>query len=269
MTLSERAEQFHLLHREGLLLLANAWDPGSARLAQHLGARAVATSSAAVAWSLGYPDGDLLPVALLPRTVEAIARVLHVPLSVDFEGGYSSDPEAVAQTAEAVIGAGAVGINIEDGSGTPELLCRKIEAVRRVAAARGVRLFINARTDVYLRGLAPAAERVAEALRRGALYRDAGADGLFVPGVVDAQEIARLAQGSPLPLNVMARATLPDAATLRRLGVRRLSAGASIAEACYGDMARRMRSFLETGASAAVVGDGAMGYAELNRLMAD
>jgi 2-methylisocitrate lyase-like PEP mutase family enzyme len=267
MSIPDRAEQFHRLHHDGLLLLANAWDAGTARLAQHLGAKAVATSSAAVAWALGHADGDVLPVALLLQTIENIVRVLALPLSVDIEGGYSVDPARVGETVDAVIAAGAVGINIEDGAGEPALLCRKIEAARGAAARRGVRLFVNARTDVYLRGLAPAGERVAETLRRAALYRNAGADGIFAPGVVDAAEIRAIAAGTPLPLNVMARKTLPAAAQLQTLGVRRLSAGSSLAEAAYGDLSRRVGDFLKSGSAESVISDKGMTYPELNRLM--
>lgn len=264
---AESAERFHRLHHEGLLVLPNAWDAGSARLAQHLGAPAVATSSAAVAWSLGYADGDVLPVAQLLRSIETIARVLSVPLSVDIEGGYSPDPQQAAQTIDAAMAAGAVGINIEDGSSPPELLCRKIDAARSAAARRGVRLFINARTDVVLRSLVPAAQAVEESLRRAALYRAAGADGIFVPGVVDPAQIRVIAGEIGLPLNLLARPSLPAADELRALGVRRLSAGSSIAQAAYGDTARRMSAFLRTGASGSVITDGAMSYPELNRLM--
>jgi 2-methylisocitrate lyase-like PEP mutase family enzyme len=267
MSASERAETFHRLHHDGLLVLPNAWDAGTARLAQHLGAPAVATSSAAVAWSLGHADGDVLPVALLLRTIETIARVLTVPLSVDIEGGYSQDPEQAVQTIAAAIDAGAVGINLEDGAGAPELLCRKIEGARRAASSRGVRLFINARIDVVLRGLVSGPQSVEESLRRAALYRAAGADGIFVPGLVDPAAIRLIVEQAGLPLNLLAWPGLPAADQLRVLGVRRLSAGSSIAQAAYGDTSRRMSAFLQSGSSAEVISDTAMSYADLNRLM--
>src|SRR5262249_2800590 len=157
------------------------WDAGSARLVESLGARAIATTSAGVAWAHGYPDGDALPIARLLETVRAIARVVRVPLSVDVEGGYADDP---SEHIAALVGAGAVGINIEDGAAPPELLAKKIAQAKSAAARRGVDLFVNARTDVYLRGLVPEAERVRETLARAARYRDAGADGIFVPKVV-------------------------------------------------------------------------------------
>ena len=124
------AERFHKLHREGLLVLPNAWDAGSARLIESLGAKAIATPSAGVAWAHGDPDGDTLPWPLLRATVADIVRAVRVPVSADVEGGYSNDPAAVGEMVAAVIEAGAIGINIEDGSGAPELLCAKIERAK-------------------------------------------------------------------------------------------------------------------------------------------
>jgi 2-methylisocitrate lyase-like PEP mutase family enzyme len=259
---------FRRLHEGGLLLLPNAWDAGSARLIESLGAKALATTSAGVAWSHGYADGDQLPVRLLLTTVAGIARVIRVPLSVDVEGGYSNDPATVGETVGAVIEAGAVGINIEDGSGDPEVLCAKIEQARSAAVRLGVDLFVNARTDVYLRGFAPKDGRVEETLARAERYRAAGADGLFVPGLVNAAEIRAVASSSRLPLNVMALPRLPPAGELEALGVRRLSAGAGIAEVVFAKTASLAAAFLRTGESRTVT-KGAMPYPEINALMAD
>lgn len=258
---------FRRLHEEGLLILPNAWDAGSARLIESIGAKAVATTSAGVAWSHGYADGDLLPVRLLLATVAEIARLIRVPLSVDVEGGYSDDPATVGETVAAVIEAGAVGINIEDGSGVPDLLCAKIEAAKLAGVRLGVPLFVNARTDVYLRGFAPE-RRVEETLVRAERYRTAGADGIFVPGLVDAAEIRAISKASRLPLNVMALPALPPAAELEALGVRRLSAGAGITEVVFAKTASLAAAFLRTGASSAVT-RGAMPYPDINALMAD
>jgi 2-methylisocitrate lyase-like PEP mutase family enzyme len=183
---------FRQLHTSGLLVLPNAWDAGTARLIESLGAKAIATTSAAVAWSHGFSDGEVLPVRLLTATVESIARVVRVPLSVDVEGGYSTDAATVSDLVASVIDAGAVGINLEDGNAVPGVLCAKIESVKRAAARRRVDLFVNARTDVYLRGLAPADRRVAETLSRAEQYWRAGADGIFVPGLTGAVEIRRV-----------------------------------------------------------------------------
>jgi 2-methylisocitrate lyase-like PEP mutase family enzyme len=261
------ATAFHGLHRgPELLLLANAWDAGSARLIESLGARAIATTSAGVAWAHGYPDGDALPAALVIATTAAITRAVRVPLTVDIEGGYSDEPAAVGALVGALIEAGAVGINLEDGGGPPELLCAKIAQCRRVARELGVELFINARTDVYLRGLVPEADRIAETCARAARYRDAGASGLFVPKLLEPSAIAAIVATVGLPLNVLAWSGLPAAAALATLGVRRLSAGSAIAEAAWGRVAALATAFLR-GERGDVSADGAMSYRELNALV--
>ncbi|KPY09322.1 Uncharacterized protein ALO57_04061 [Pseudomonas coronafaciens pv. oryzae] len=238
---------FHNLHQNGLLILANVADAGGARMVASLGAKAVATSSAAVAWSHGYPDGNKLPLDLLSTTVRSMARVLSVPLTVDIEGGYSDDPAQVEKVIHAVIAAGAVGINIEDGTNSPELLVRKIDVAKKVADLTGVRLFINVRTDVYLKNLFPVEQRLEELLKRAALYADAGANGLFAAGVVTSSDIGTICLESTLPVNLLSREGLPSVEELKRLSVRRLSAGSSIAEFLQGAMAGLARSFLDRG----------------------
>jgi len=264
---SDRAKLFHRLHADGILLLANVCDAGEARLVDSLGAKAIATTSAGVAWSLGYADGGHLPVRLLVETVERIARVIRVPLSVDIENGYSDDAAVVGENVAALIGAGAVGINLEDGTGSPELLCAKIEQVRRVAERTGVDLFINARTDTYLRGTFPPERRVEETLARAARYRAAGADGIFVVGLVDLAEIRVIAGAGGLPLNVVARVGMMSTDELAAAGVRRLSAGSGIAEAIFGRTAALAAEFMRTG-KLSPLNEGAMAYRDGNALMA-
>ncbi|MDZ3827050.1 isocitrate lyase/PEP mutase family protein [Pseudomonas monsensis] len=260
------ATPFHQLHQQGLLILTNVADATGARLVEHLGGKAIATSSAAVAWAHGYPDGNTLPLDRLVSTVESIVRVISVPLTVDVEAGYSDDLGRVAEVLDAVIAAGAVGINIEDGSAAPELLARKIERARQVADTRNVQLFINARTDVYLKNLVPAEDRVAETLRRAAMYQAAGADGLFAAGVTAAYEIEAICKGTPLPVNVLGFAGLPSPSELQALGVRRLSAGSGIAEFLYGAMGGLVKSFLATG-QLDTHGLKALSYGEVNGLL--
>lgn len=260
------AAHFHRLHQEGLLILTNAWDAGSARLIESLGAPAIATTSAAVAWSHGYPDGDVLPMSVLATAVAEITRVIRVPLSVDFEGGYSSDPAKVGENVALIIGAGAVGINLEDGNASPDLLCAKIEHVKRTSARLGVNLFVNARTDVYLRGLVAPERQIEETLARAANYRGAGADGIFVPGVVDGSAIETIVAAVKSPLNVLARPALPAAPALAALGVRRLSAGSGIAQALFGKASSLVTDFLRNGDSSSL-SNGAMTYADINALM--
>jgi 2-methylisocitrate lyase-like PEP mutase family enzyme len=263
---STNAQVFRRLHTEGILLLPNAWDAGSARLTESLGAKAVATTSAGVAWAHGYADGNHLPVKTLAATVAEMARIIRVPLTVDMEGGYSNDPATAGENIATVLQEGAVGLNLEDGTGTPDLFCAKLEHVKRAAARLGVDVFVNARTDVYLHGLAPQERRVEETLARAARYRNAGADGLFVPGLVDATEIRAVASGAGLPLNIMARPGLPPPSELQALGVRRLSAGINIATAVLGRAAALTTTFLQDGATAGLF-EGALPYPQLNALM--
>lgn len=258
---------FHALHAAdapgGLLILPNAWDGGSAALVASLGAKAVATTSAGVAWALGWPDGDALPVERVVQAARDVARGAGgLPVSIDMEGGYSDDPAAVAALAKRLVEAGAQGINIEDGGRSAELLAAKIAAVK---AAVGGALFVNARCDVWLRGLAADAP-VAEATRRGTIYQAAGADGLFTPGLTDAGDIAAMVAATPLPLNLLAFPGLPDAKTLEGLGVRRLSAGSGVCGAVWGRAAALTRGFLADGRSEPLM-EGAMGWAEVNALM--
>jgi len=245
------------------LILVNAWDAGSAKLMASLGATAIATTSAAVAWAHGWPDGDTLPRDLLLTSLRAIVGAVVVPVSADVEGGFSDDPATVGALVAEVVAAGVVGINIEDGSAPPDLLVAKIAAIR---AACGDAVFINVRTDVYLRGLAVPEARVAETLRRGALYAEAGADGLFIPGVTMASEIGELVAGTSLPLNVLARPGLPNAVALGALGVRRLSAGSGVAEAAWAATRARATAFLHNGDSD-VLCEGGGNYSIINALM--
>jgi 2-methylisocitrate lyase-like PEP mutase family enzyme len=264
----DRAALFRSLHHGAEpLLLANAWDAGSARVIESCGAAAIATTSAGLAWSRGYPDGDALPPAVLVAAVREIARVLSVPLTVDIEGGYSTDPRAVGEVVSAVIDAGGVGINIEDGSAAPDLLVAKIGAARAAADRAGVALFINARTDVFLRRLAPPERAAAETLDRAARYREAGCDGLFVPYLREPAAIRSIAAGIGVPLNVMLMPGLASAAELRDLGVRRISAGSAIAEAVHGLTARAATGFLREGRTEAMF-EGSADYREINGLFA-
>lgn len=251
-----------------LLILPNAWDVGSAGLLASCGAEAVATTSAGLAWSHGYRDGNELPVRLLEATVLAMTRVIDIPLTVDTEAGYTHEPRAVGELVVALANAGAVGINIEDGADAPALLCAKIGAVKSAVAHAGLDVFVNVRTDVYLRGLVPTPRAVEETLARARQYRDAGCDGIFVPGVAASDDIRALVDGvSPLPLNVMAVPGLPDAAELRSLGVRRLSAGAALASAAFGRARRLATAFLRDGCSALWDAE-TVPYTEMNALFA-
>lgn len=259
------AQRFRHLHAHGLLRLANAWDAGTARLIEQLGAPAVATTSAGLAWAQGFPDGDALDVEALLQAVASITRAIRVPLTVDMEGGYSDDPSAVADTVLRAVRAGAAGINLEDGAREPALLAAKIRAIRTACNAEGLDVFINARTDVYLRGLVAEDARLDETLARAAVYRDAGADGLFAPGLVDADGIRAVAARCGLPLNVMMRPQLRDLAALEACGVRRISTGSALAESMYGRLATQVSAFLQDDATS-LPDPHAMGYGAINGL---
>src|SRR5689334_14780110 len=240
-------ETFAALHKD-FLILPNAWDAGSARLMAHAGAKAIATSSAAVAWTHGYSDGEAMPPELALQTIRAIAGAVDLPVSADIEAGYG-DASAAGERAAQVLDAGAVGINIEDGSDVPDLLAAKIEAVKKAAQRKGAQIWVNARTDVYLKQLMSGDAALKETIRRAALYRDAGADSIFVPAVVDCDALREIASTIKLPLNALAWPGLPDAAELKALGVKRLSAGSGIAKVIVEHSVQLAKSFLASGKS--------------------
>jgi 2-methylisocitrate lyase-like PEP mutase family enzyme len=255
------ARRLRDLHRgNALLVLPNAWDAASAAVVQHAGAPAVATTSAGVAWSCGWPDGDQLPAEEMLAAVRRIVRVIDVPLTVDAEEGCSDDPGEVGAFVAKLVEAGVSGINIEDGTKSPDLLVAKLRAIR--AALGGRDLYINARTDVFLRGMASGDAAVVEVLARAKRYVEAGADGMFVPGVAALDEIRRVAEGiAPAPLNVMLVPSLPSREELFAAGARRLSAGIALSLEAYANTARMAAEFMGKPAPDAV------SYPALNALL--
>ena len=255
------ASRFRDLHRTGaLLVLPNAWDAGSAIAIQHAGAPAVATTSAGVAWACGWPDGDKLPASEILTATARIARVLAVPLSADIEEGGSTDPDEVGRFVASLVDAGVAGINIEDAGRDPSELTAKLRAIR--AALGGRDLYINARTDIYLRGIASGDEAVGEVVRRAGLFREAGADGLFAPGIAKVDEIRRVAGSlGEMPLNVMLVPGLPSHAALYDAGARRLSAGIALAMDAYAGAAKGAAAFMGKAEPEA------LSYPLLNRLL--
>lgn len=255
------AQPFFTLHQQpDPLLLINIWDPASAVLAQQQGAKAIGTSSAALAWSLGYADGQQLPIAELLSAVQRILRVSQVPFTVDIEQGYSDNPLQVASLVLQLAELGVAGVNIEDGTGAPELLAAKIRSCRQRLDRQ--MLFINARTDIYLTQLATGPEAVTECIRRLKLYQAAGADGAFIPGLADLALVTELSRASPLPLNLMG---WPEGATLQdltRAGVKRLSAGPALFLGSYQAYQQAVWSFLQQNPVAAQ----ALDYAALNTM---
>ncbi|MET7672776.1 isocitrate lyase/PEP mutase family protein [Micromonospora luteifusca] len=264
-----RAELFRSLHTPGSpLVLVNAWDAASARIVADAGGRAVATTSAGVAWSLGAPDGDVLGRDAAVDLIGRIAASVSLPVSADIESGYGATTAEVGATIRAVIDAGAVGVNIEDArrdAGSPLRdvadQCARIGAVRGTADAAGLPLFVNARIDTFLSG----AGGVDETVTRAVAYLAAGADGIFVPGVVDPATIGALVQAVPAPLNVLAGPGAPAVEELARLGVARVSLGSSVAEAAYAVARRAADEALGAGTYAALAD--ALDYGTLNALM--
>ena len=240
--------RFRALHAgPKLLILPNAWDAGSARVIESAGAKAIATSSAAVAWARGYPDGQLLPFESLLATLDEIVRIVRIPVSADIESGYAPTVTEIDDRIACVVDTGAVGVNIEDGTEPPDLLCAKIERAKAVAARAGVDLWINARVDVYIRKQASGEAAFEETVQRAALYREAGADSIFVPALVDGGTIAHMIPRIALPFNALAWPGLPDAAWLESFGVRRLSAGAGLGKASLDRTFRLANAFLANG----------------------
>lgn len=261
-----KASTFRQLHDHSTpLLLPNAWDAGSARLIEAQGASAIATTSAGFAWALGYPDGRKLPFDEVIAAVRRIVRVLEAPLSVDIENGYSDDPKTVADHVMQLVDLGIAGINIEDGPDPASLLAAKIESIREAVAKAGLDLFVNARSDVFLASLVEKARQPQEAIARGDLYASAGADGLFLPALVQPSDIEAIAGAIRLPLNVMALPGLADAATLGKLGVRRLSAGSGISQVVLGRAKAMAADFLAHGRSEPL-DDRPLPYSEIQHL---
>jgi 2-methylisocitrate lyase-like PEP mutase family enzyme len=248
-----------LHHRPGgvILVLPNAWDAMSARVIEQAGARAVATTSAGVSWALGRPDGQAVSRAEMIDAVRLIARAVRVPVTADVESGYGTgSPGDVAETARAVVAAGAVGINLEDSPGTggePLLSVAEQEARLRAARDASADLFVNARVDVYLKQVGPESGRFDEAVRRSRAYVGAGADGVFVPGVVDPPTVGRLVEAVGAPLNIMAGPGAPSVGELARLGVARVSVGPSITRAAMAKIRAAARELLTGGTYEALV----------------
>ena len=246
-----RYSTFAALHAgPDVLLLPNAWDAASAAVIQKVGAKAIATSSAAVAWAHGYPDGEALPLDTLLTTLREIARVIAVPLSADIEAAYAADAQAASETVKRIADTGAVGINIEDGIADPDLLGAKIARIKSAVP----NIWINARTDVYLHKLATGEAAFEESVRRAKAYREAGADSIFVPMASGEALIGRLVKAIPAPLNVLAWPGVPQAATLTKLGVRRLSAGSGLAKTSLNRTYELTQAFLADGASEPLTG---------------
>ena len=231
MTEMDKAELFASLHRPGEpLILFNAWDAGSARAVAEAGAKAIATGSASVAAAHGFHDAEALPLELALANAARIVAAVELPVTIDFEGGYAVEPEPLAANVRRLAETGAVGCNFEDqvvGGEGLHPTDRQCERIRAARGAAGAAFFINARTDLFLKSKRETHDSamVEAALARADAYAEAGASGLFVPGLIDLALLERLCAASPLPVNFMAYPGAPSPAELGAAGVARISHG--------------------------------------------
>jgi 2-methylisocitrate lyase-like PEP mutase family enzyme len=275
LALAKKAEHLRKLHHgPRILVLPNAWDVISARIVEQAGFPAVATTSAGIAASLGYPDGQRVSRKEMLAAVTRTARAVCVPVTADMEAGYGTTPAEMAEMAREVVTAGAAGLNLEDVTSDDEssqveirLQMQKIMAVREASAEAGVPLVINARTDIYLLPIGPEATRFERTVERLNAYRKAGADCVFAPGIRDGETIGRLVRAIDAPLNILLQPGGPTVAELERLGVARASTGSGLMRAALGitrDIAKALSEYRD---HSEFLKD-AVPYAEVNRLLA-
>jgi len=268
-----KAASFRVLHsgRE-ILLLPNVWDVASARLIEESGFKAAATSSAGIAFSLGYPDGQRISREEMLAVIARIAKAVRIPVTADVEAGYGKTAEDAGRTARAVVEAGAVGMNLEDATGdSPSVLVElplqleKIRAVREMASRLRIPLVLNARTDMYLLQIGDPAERYDETVRRLSAFREAGADCVFAPGLRDAPTIGRLVADLKCPVNILAGPGSPSVPELSKLGVARVSLGSATMRATVGYLRRIAQELRATGTYSKL--EDAPSHDEMNRMM--
>jgi 2-methylisocitrate lyase-like PEP mutase family enzyme len=271
---AEKAERLRKLHHgPHILALPNAWDVAGARLMEEAGYPAIATTSAGVAASLGYPDGQRISRGEMLEVVARIARAVRVPVTADMEAGYGTTVKEMVETAKAVVAAGAVGMNLEDVAGDNEssqvdmaLQVEKIQAICAASSSLGVPLVVNARTDIYLMPIGEAATRFERTVERLRAYRQAGAACLFAPGVRDRETISKLVKALGAPLNILLTPGCPSLEELEKMGVARASAGSAVMRATLG-LARRIgKELLEKGTFESLF-NGAIPFDEVNRMM--
>jgi len=270
-----KAQQLRKLHSgPKMLVLPNAWDVASARIVEDLGFPAIATTSAGIAATLGYPDGQKISREEMLGVVARISRAVHLPVTADIEAGYGMTVDDMTQTVKAVVAAGAVGINLEDVTGSDEssqvdlaLQLEKIRAIRKATESLGVPLVLNARTDIYLIPIGPPESRFERTVERLRAYREAGADCLFAPGLRDAETIAELVRALNGPLNILITTGAPTLRELEKMGVARASAGSGVMRATLGLTRRIAKEMMEAGTYTAML-DGAVPFAEMSEMLA-
>lgn len=269
----EKAEEFRSLHQaKHILVLPNAWDVPSARVFEDAGFPAIATSSAALSVSLGYPDGEKIGKDELFTVVRKIAGILTIPLSADVESGFGASIEQLSDTIRRVIESGAVGVNIEDISDFEkkalvpiEKQVQRLKAARRTSDSLGIPLVINARTDAYRFAAGDEKSKLEETIRREKAYEAAGADCLYPMGLTDKETIATFVKAVNKPVNIMARKGAPTISELEKIGVHRLSLGPGPMYASIGLLRRIAQELKQNGTYDSLL-TGAITFDELNAL---
>ncbi|WDL98083.1 isocitrate lyase/PEP mutase family protein [Alicyclobacillus sp. ALC3] len=239
---ASKARSFRDLHYFSKpLVLPNAWDAITARIFESAGFPAIGTTSAGMAMALGYPDGGYLPFDMLVSALGRIVKSVHVPVSADIESGYGLTPERAADYVDRLVDTGIVGINIEDSVGLAdealfpeEFQVQRIAAIREVSEARNLALFINARIDTFKHSEKVTDELLEDTLHRAALYRQAGADCIFVFGVKDVDIMHKLVREIHGPVNFMAGSGMPSVQQLQAIGVSRISMGPAALKVAMG-----------------------------------
>jgi 2-methylisocitrate lyase-like PEP mutase family enzyme len=273
--LARKAEQLRKLHGgPRILVLPNAWDVASARIVEELGFPAIATTSAGIAASLGYPDGQKISRDEMLGMVGRIARAVRVPVTADLEAGYGVTAKDMIDTVKAMVEAGAVGMNLEDVTGSDEstqvelkFQVEKIRAIRTVGESLGVPVVLNARTDIYLMPIGPVETRFDRTVQRLRAYHEAGADCLFVPGLSNAETIAKLVRALGAPLNILLTAGSPSLPDLEKMGVARASTGSGVIRATLGLTRRIAKELKEAGTYTSML-EGAVPFAEMCAMLA-
>jgi 2-methylisocitrate lyase-like PEP mutase family enzyme len=229
-----KAKTFRDLHSgKSLLILPNVWDPLGAALLEELGYPAVATASASISYTHGVADGENLKFSDLLILLKKIAAAVHIPVTADIESGYAHSVEELRENIDQILEAGIAGVNIEDYDlknktlYPVEVQCRRLRAVRERAEAAGIPLYINARTDVYVKGTEwlSAGEKWEETRNRGMAYLEAGADGIYPITMNREEDIEKLVTALSCPVNILAIPGIPDFKRLTQMGVARLSTG--------------------------------------------
>jgi 2-methylisocitrate lyase-like PEP mutase family enzyme len=273
-TQHKRAEAFRALHKVPLFVLANVWDVASARIFETAGFRALGTTSAGVAATLGFPDGQHIPVEATAEVVRRVVDRTNLPVSADIEAGYGPTTENAVESARVVLEAGAVGINIEDSTSDPQrplvdtaFQQEKIRAIKELSTDQGIGLFVNARTDVFMLSDEDIASRLKSTVARANAYAEAGADCIFVPDLedMDRSSMRTLVKEIDAPINLIAGSTMPPLGELKKIGVTRISLGPRHMRATFALLKKIATEIMERGTFSYMTAE-SMAYSEVNEM---